>query len=46
MKEKNVIIEQIKLNNTISTSKLVDIVGISKRKIEENLSKLKELSMF
>ena len=37
-----VIIEQIKLNNKISASKLADIVGISKRKIEENLSKLKE----
>ena len=36
------IIEQIKLNNKISASKLADIVGISKRKIEENVSKLKE----
>ena len=37
-----VIIEQIKLDNKISASKLSDIVGISKRKIEENLAKLKE----
>ena len=36
------IIEQIQLNNKISASKLSDIVGISKRKIEENLAKLKE----
>jgi len=36
------IIEQIQLNNKISASKLADIVGISKRKIEENLAKLKE----
>ncbi len=37
-----VIIKQIQLNDKISASKLSDIVGISKRKIEENLSKLKE----
>ncbi|PHQ56122.1 MAG: cell filamentation protein Fic [Sulfurimonas sp.] len=36
------IVEQIQLNNKISASKLSDIVGISKRKIEENLAKLKE----
>jgi Fic family protein len=36
------ILEQIKANNKISASKLSDIVGISKRKIEENLAKLKE----
>ena len=36
------ILEQIQLNNKISASKLSDIVGISKRKIEENLAKLKE----
>jgi Fic family protein len=36
------ILEQIKINNKISASKLSDIVGISKRKIEENLAKLKE----
>jgi Fic family protein len=36
------IIDQIKLNNKISASKLSEIVGISKRKIEENLAKLKE----
>lgn len=37
-----IIVEQIQLNNKISASKLADIVGISKRKIEENLAKLKE----
>ena len=37
-----IIIHHIKINNKISASKLSDIVGISKRKIEENLSKLKE----
>ena len=36
------IIQEIQLNNKISASKLSDIVGISKRKIEENLAKLKE----
>jgi len=36
------IIEQVQLNNKISASKLSDIVGISKRKIEENLAKLKK----
>lgn len=36
------IIEQIKLNNKISAAKLSDLVNISKRKVEENLSKLKE----
>jgi len=36
------IIEQIQLNNKISASKLADLIGISKRKIEENLAKLKE----
>ena len=36
------IIEKIQLNNKISASKLSDIVGISSRKIEENLAKLKE----
>lgn len=36
------ILKQIKLNNKISASKLSDTVGISKRKIEENLAKLKE----
>jgi len=36
------IIKQIQLNNKISASKISDIVGISKRKIEENLAKLKE----
>ncbi len=37
------IIEQIKLDNKISATKLSQIVGISKRKIEENLAKLKEM---
>lgn len=36
------IIEQIKLNNTISATTLADKIGISRRKIEENLAKLKE----
>jgi len=36
------IVEQIQSNNKISASKLAGVVGISKRKIEENLSKLKE----
>jgi Fic family protein len=37
--------EQIKLDNKISATKLSNIVGISKRKIEENLAKLKEMKM-
>lgn len=36
------IINQIKLCNKISATKLSEIVGISKRKIEVNLAKLKE----
>lgn len=36
------IIEQIRFDNKISATKLAEIVGISKRKIEENLAKLKE----
>lgn len=36
------IIEQIELNPKISASKLSQIIGISKRKIEENFSKLKK----
>ncbi len=36
------ILEQIKYNNKISATKLAVIVGISKRKIEENLAKLKK----
>ena len=39
------IIECIKKNSKISALKLSDIVGISKRKIEENLAKLKVLNM-
>lgn len=39
------IIEQIKLDNKISATKLSQIVGISKRKIEENLAKLKEMKV-
>lgn len=36
------ILEHIKQDNTISAAKLTDAVGISKRKIEENLVKLKD----
>jgi ATP-dependent DNA helicase RecG len=39
------ILEQIQLNNKISASKLSEIIGISTRKIEENLAKLKEQSI-
>jgi predicted HTH transcriptional regulator len=39
------IIENIEENPKISAAKLSDAVGISKRKIEENLAKLKELNM-
>ena len=38
------IIENIEINSKISAVKLSEIVGISKRKIEENLAKLKELN--
>ncbi|MBD3795784.1 MAG: HTH domain-containing protein [Epsilonproteobacteria bacterium] len=37
------IVEQIKLDNKISATKLSQILGISKRKIEENLAKLKDM---
>lgn len=39
------IIENIENNSKISAAKLSEAVGISKRKIEENLSKLKELNI-
>ncbi|MEA2072070.1 MAG: Fic family protein [Campylobacterota bacterium] len=39
------IIENIKINPKLSASKLSEIVGISKRKIEENLAKLKKLNI-
>jgi len=39
------IIANIEINPKISAVKLSDIVGISKRKIEENLAKLKELNI-
>ena len=39
------IIEHIKMNSKISASKLSEEVGISKRKIEENLAKLKAMNM-
>lgn len=39
------IMENIKNNSKVSAVKLSEIVGISKRKIEENLAKLKELNM-
>ena len=32
----------IKANNKVTTSELAQIVGISQRKIKENISKLKE----
>jgi len=35
------ILKQISLNNKISATKLSEIIGISTRKVEENLSKLK-----
>ena len=38
-------IEHIKMNSKISASKLSEAVGISKRKIEENLAKLKTMNM-
>jgi len=39
------IMEHIKMNSKISASKLSEAVGISKRKIEENLAKLKTMNM-
>jgi Fic family protein len=36
------IIEHIKLDSKISATKLSEVVGISKRKIEENIAKLKK----
>jgi len=39
------IIKSIESNSKVSATKLSEIVGISKRKIEENLAKLKELSI-
>jgi Fic family protein len=36
------IVEQIRINNKISATKLSEAVGISTRKIEENIAKLKE----
>jgi len=39
------IIEHIKMNSKISASKLSEAIGISKRKIEENLAKLKAKNM-
>ena len=39
------IIEGIKSNSKISAAKLSEIVGISKRKIEENLAKLKDMGI-
>jgi len=40
-----IIIENIKLDSKISATKLSEKVGISKRKIEENLAKLKALKL-
>ena len=39
------IVQNMKENSKISAKKLSDIVGISVRKIEENISKLKEMKM-
>jgi len=39
------IIENIKMNYKISVTKLSEAIGISKRKIEENLAKLKAMNM-
>jgi len=39
------IIENIKMNSKISASKLSEAIGISKRKIEENLAKLKAMNI-
>jgi len=39
------IIENIKMNSKISASKLSEAIGISKRKIEENLAKLKAINI-
>jgi predicted HTH transcriptional regulator len=39
------IIKNIETNSKVSATKLSEIVGISKRKIEENLAKLKELNI-
>jgi len=39
------IIENIKMSSKISASKLSEAVGISKRKIEENLAKLKAMNI-
>ncbi len=39
------IIELMKINSKISAKKLADEVGISVRKIEENISKLKKLDI-
>jgi len=39
------IIENIKINSKISASKLSEAIGISKRKIEENIAKLKAMNI-
>jgi len=39
------ILENIKINSKISASKLSQAIGISKRKIEENLAKLKAMNI-
>ena len=39
------IVENIRVNSKISAMKLSEAVGISKRKIEENLAKLKAMNI-
>ena len=40
-----VIINSMKTNPKVSATKLVEIVGISKRKVEENIAKLKKMGL-
>jgi len=39
------IIKEIKKNNKISAKRLSEIVGIPKRKVEENIAKLKKMNI-
>ena len=40
-----IIINSMKINPKVSATKLSEIVGISKRKIEENIAKLKKMGL-
>lgn len=40
-----IIINSMKTNPKVSATKLAEIVGISKRKIEENIAKLKKMGL-